>query len=189
MKKTPLENAGLLFPTITTLATCIDEEGRGNIITLGWSMKTSGDPPMVAISVKPSRYSHDLIEKQGEFVLAIPTMGIVEEVHYCGRRSGRNVEKFKETGLTPLPAEKVRAPLIKECPANLECKVVSKLTTGDHTIFVGEVVAAHVDEAAYDEARHCLDLDKVSAIVTHSDEYRATGEVRAYKLNGDAKVL
>lgn len=189
MKKTSLENAGLLFPTITTLATCVDDEGRGNIITLGWSMKTSADPPMVAISVKPSRYSHDLIEKQGEFVLAVPTMEIVEEIHYCGRKSGRNVEKFKETGLTPLPAEKVRAPLIKECPANLECKLVSKLTTGDHTIFVGEVVVAHVDEAAYDEVRRCLDLDKVSAIVTHSDEYRVAGKVRAYKLNGDIKVL
>jgi len=188
MKETPLRSAGLLFPTVAALATCVDEEGEANIIALGWAMKTSHDPPMVAISVKPSRYSHDLIARSGEFVLAIPTMEMVEELHYCGRNSGRDVDKFEETGLTPLPAEKVRPPLIEECAANLECRMVSQLTTGDHTIFVGEVVAAHVDEAAYDEERECLDLDKATAIVTHSDEYRAVGDVEAYKLNGDIKL-
>ena len=188
MKKTSLGDAGLLFPTVATLVTCVDEEGRANIITLGWSMKTSGDPPMVVISVKPSRYSHDLIARSREFVLAIPTMEIVEELHYCGRHSGRDVDKFEETGLTPVPAEEVRPPLIKECAANLECRLVSQMTTGDHTIFVGEVVAAHVDEAVFDEGRKCLDLDKATAIFTHSDEYRAVGSVCAYKLNGDIKL-
>ncbi|MFQ6095375.1 MAG: flavin reductase family protein [Candidatus Bathyarchaeia archaeon] len=189
MKKTSLKNAGLLFPTVATLVTCVDEEGKANIITLGWSMKTSGDPPMVAISVKPSRYSHDLIATGREFVLAIPTMEIVEELHYCGRHTGREVDKFKETGLTPVPAEKVRPPLIRECAANLECRVVSQMTTGDHTIFVGEVVAAHVNETVFDEERECLDLDKAKAIVTHSNEYRGVGSYAAYKLNGDIKVL
>lgn len=189
MKKTSLSDAGLLFPTVATLVTCVDGEGRTNIITLGWSMKTSHDPPMVAISVKPSRYSHDLIASSGEFVLAIPTIEIVEELHYCGRHSGRDVYKFEVTGLTPAPAEKVRAPLIEECPANLECRLVSQLTTGDHTIFVGEVVAAHVDEAFFDEGRRCLDLDEATVIVTHSDEYRAVGGVEAYKLNGDIKLV
>lgn len=189
MKKTMLRNAGLLFPTVATLVTCVDEEGRANIITLGWSMKTSGDPPMVAISVKPSRYSHELIVSSGEFVLAIPTLEVVEALHYCGRHSGRDVDKFKETGLTPLPAEKVRPPLIKECAANLECRLVSQMTTGDHTIFVGEVLAAHINETAFDEERKCLDLDKAKVIVTHSNEYRTVGSVGAYKLNGDIKVL
>jgi flavin reductase (DIM6/NTAB) family NADH-FMN oxidoreductase RutF len=188
MKKTPLDSAGLLFPTIATVATCVDANGKLNIITLGWAMKTSADPPMVAISVKPSRYSHDLIGDSGEFVLSIPTIDIVEEIHFCGRKSGRNVDKFKETRLTPLQAEKINAPLIKECPANLECKVVSQLTTGDHTIYVGEVVAAHVDEALYDGIRRCLDLDKASVIITHSDEYRVAGKVKAYKLNGNVMI-
>lgn len=188
-KNVLLSDAGLLFPTVATLVTCIDEKGKANIITLGWSMKTSGDPPMVVISVKPSRYSHELILRSGEFVLAIPTMEIVEALHYCGRHSGRDIDKFKETELTPVPAEKVGPPLIKECSANLECKLVSHMTTGDHTIFVGEVVAAHVNEDAFDEERKCLDLDKAIAIITHSNEYRAAGSVRAYKLNGDIKVL
>ncbi len=185
MKKIPLSDAGLLFPTITTVATCVDSMGKMNIITLGWAMKTSGNPPMVAISVKPSRHSHDLIMDSGEFVLSIPTMDIVEEIHFCGRQSGRDFDKFKETGLTPVQAEKISAPLIKECPANLECKVVSSLTTGDHTIYVGEVVVAHVNELFYDEIRRCLDLNKASVFITHSDEYRFAGKVGAYKLNGN----
>ncbi|KON30968.1 hypothetical protein AC482_02350 [miscellaneous Crenarchaeota group-15 archaeon DG-45] len=189
MKDTPLRSAGLLFPTVATLATCVDGEGRANIIALGWAMKTSHDPPMVAISVMPSRFSHDLIARSGEFVLAIPTTEMLEELHYCGRHSGRGVDKFEETGLTPVPAKRVRPPLIGECPANLECRVVSRLTTGDHTIFVGEVVVAHVDEAAYDEGRECLDLDRATAVVTHSDEYRAVGDVEAYKLNGEIKPV
>lgn len=185
--KISLKNAGQLFPTVCTLATCAGETGKGNIITLGWSMKTSGDPPMVAISVKPSRYSHDLIKAGGEFVLSIPTEEVLEELHYCGRNSGRDVNKFDETGLTPVNGEKVKAPLIGECAANLECKLVSEHTTGDHTIFVGEVVAAHVDEDLIDSERKCLDLDLASVIVTHSDEYRNVGEVAAYKLNGKIK--
>lgn len=188
MKKTSISDSGLLYPTVVTLATCVDDEGKANIITLGYSMKTSAVPPMVAISIMPSRLSHDLIIKGGEFVLSIPTIDMVKDLHYCGRRSGRDVDKFEETGFTPIPADVVKPPLIKECPANLECRLVSQITTGDHTVFIGEVVAAHVNEDVFDERRKCLDLDKVMAIVSHSDEYRATGSVKAYKLNGDIKM-
>jgi flavin reductase (DIM6/NTAB) family NADH-FMN oxidoreductase RutF len=182
-----LENAGLLFPTVATMAVTIDEKEEPNIITLGWAMKTSHDPPMVAISVKPSRYSHELLEEAREFVLSIPTMDIVEELHYCGRHSGRDAQKFQEMGLTQMAAKKVKPPLIKECAANLECKVISTLTTGDHTIFAGEIVAAHVQDDLFDDERNCLDLDKAKGIVTHSDEYRVVGKVEAYKLNGEMR--
>ena len=185
MREVDLKYAGLLFPTPVVLATCVDKNGNPNIITLGWAMKTSWQPPMVAISVAPSRYSHKLIEETGEFVLAIPTKEIVEMVHKCGRSSGRDIDKFKAFNLTPIPAKKVRPPLIKECVANLECKVVAKVTTGDHTLFIGEVVVAHVDEQYFDERRNCLDLDKAKVLITHSDEYRIVGPVVAYKLNGD----
>jgi len=180
---------GQLFPTTVVLATCIDKKGKPNIITLGWAMKTSGKPPMVAISVAPPRYSHNLIEEAGEFVLAIPTSEIVEAVHKCGRVSGRNVNKFEEFNLIPLPAKKVKPPLIKECVANLECRVVGKMTTGDHTIFVGEVLAAHVNEQYYNAEKHCLDLDKAKVLITHGDEYREIGRVIAYKLNGEIRRI
>lgn len=121
-------------------------DGKRSICPLGWKMNTSISPPMMAISVAPSRFTHELIVKSGEFVLAWPGEDLAEETLFCGTNSGRNVDKFKETGLTPVKGEFVNAPLIKECIANLECKLVGQLTTGDHTIFVGEILAVWVNE-------------------------------------------
>jgi flavin reductase (DIM6/NTAB) family NADH-FMN oxidoreductase RutF len=132
------------------MVTCADEAGKSNIVTLAWSMPTSFDPPLVAISVAPQRYSHKLIEKTGEFVVNVPTIEIARETLFCGRVSGRSHDKFKEAPLTALPAKRVKAPLIKECIAHLECKLVQRMTTGDHTIFIGKVLAAWVNEGAFD---------------------------------------
>jgi len=139
----------LMHPRHTVLVTTVDKSGKPNIITLAWSMVTSFSPLMVAISVAPERYSYGLIKEVGEFVVNVPTMSIVAETLFCGRNSGRDVEKFSATGLTPLPSKIVRPPLIKECAASLECKVRDELETGDHTIFVGEVVAAHVERGLF----------------------------------------
>ena len=141
----------LLHPRHVVLVTCCDREGRANVVTLAWSMPTSFTPPMVAISLAPSRFSHGLIEDTGEFVVNVPTVELLEKVYVAGTRSGRDVDKFKEAGLTPKPARKVRPPIVDECIAHLECKVVNRLTTGDHTIFVGEVVAAYAEEEVFKE--------------------------------------
>lgn len=121
-------------------------EGKVSICPLGWHMNTSGKPPMTAISVAPSRFTHDLIAKSGECVLAWPGEYLAEATHTAGTRSGRNIDKFKECGLTPLPGRQVQAPLVKECVANLECKVRGQLTTGDHTIFALEIVEVWLAE-------------------------------------------
>lgn len=142
----------LMHPRHTVLVTSVDADGKANIITLAWSMVTSFNPPMIAISVAPARYSHDLIKDQGEFVVNVPTMDIVEETLFCGRNSGQKVDKFRDTGLTPVKSRVVRPPLIKECAANIECKVTESFTTGDHTIFVGEVLHAQVDKGLFDKA-------------------------------------
>ena len=139
----------LLHPRHTVLVTCSDKTGRANIITLAWSMPTSFDPPMVAISIAPKRLSHKMIEATGEFVVNVPTMKIVKETLFCGRVSGRRRDKFKETHLTPLPAEKVCSPIIKECVAHLECKLVQKTVTGDHTLFIGKVLSAYVNKGVF----------------------------------------
>jgi len=139
----------LLHPRHTVLVSCIDKTGRGNIITLAWSMPTSIDPPMVVISIAPKRLSHRMIEETGEFVVNVPTMEIVRETLFCGRISGRKCNKFKEAPLTPIPAKKVRSPIIKECVAHLECKLVQQIPTGDHTLFVGEVLTAYVNEGVF----------------------------------------
>jgi len=139
----------LLHPRHTVLVTCVDKSGRANIITLAWSMPTSIDPPMVVISVAPKRLSHGMIEETGEFVVNVPTMGIVRETLFCGRISGTECDKFKEAPLTPLPAKKVHSPIIKECVAHLECKLVQQIPTGDHTLFVGEVLTAYVNKGVF----------------------------------------
>jgi flavin reductase (DIM6/NTAB) family NADH-FMN oxidoreductase RutF len=106
---------------------------------------------MVVISIAPKRCSHRLIEETGEFVLNVPTMKLAKKSLFCGRTSGNKVDKFKETKLTPIAAKKVKSPMIKECVAHLECKLVQKITTGDHTLFVGEVVAAYVNKGVFTE--------------------------------------
>ncbi len=151
----------LLHPRNVVIVSCIDKTGGANIVTLAWSMPTSSDPPLVAISVSLRRYSHRLIEETKEFVVNVPTIEIARETLFCGRVSGRKHDKFKEAPLTALRAKKVQAPIIKECVAHLECKLVQKITTGDHTIFIGEVLAAHVNEGVFDDK---FDISKVNPI-------------------------
>jgi flavin reductase (DIM6/NTAB) family NADH-FMN oxidoreductase RutF len=142
----------LLHPMHVVLVSCVGKTGRPNIITLAWAMPTSLKPPLVALSISPRRHSHGLIEETKEFVINIPTMDLLDKTDFCGTKSGRKHDKFKETGLTPLPAKKVKPPLIKECIGHLECKVHSQFTSGDHTIFIGEIVEAHVDEGTYTDS-------------------------------------
>ncbi|MGQ9460147.1 MAG: flavin reductase family protein [Candidatus Bathyarchaeaceae archaeon] len=151
----------LLHPRLVVLVSCVDEAGKANVITLAWSMPVSINPPIVAISIAPKRYSHQLIQKTGEFVVNIPTMNIVRETLFCGRRSGKTYDKFKETGLTPLPAKMVQPPIIKECVAHLECKLHQQITVGDHTLFIGRVLTAYADDGIFDDK---FDLKKVKPI-------------------------
>ena len=116
-------------------------EDRRSICPLGWKINTSQLPIMVAISVSPRRFTHDLNANSGEFVLAWPGDDLAEETCFCGTKSGRDVHKFKAQGLTPLAGAFVRPPLVKECIANIECRLVGQMAPGDHTIFAGEVLA------------------------------------------------
>ena len=122
-------------------------EGQRSICPLGWKMNTSGSPPMMAISVAPARFTPDLIANSGEFVLAWPGEDLADATLLCGTRTGSDLKKFEAAGLTPIKGEHVQAPLVKECIANLECRVAGQLTTGDHTIFAGEILAAWVNES------------------------------------------
>lgn len=106
---------------------------------------------MVSISVRPQRYSYEMIRETGEFVINLTTRDLAFATDYCGVKSGRDVDKFKEMKLTPLPAEKISAPLIKESPVNIECKVTQTIPLGTHDMFLAEVVAVHADEAYMDE--------------------------------------
>jgi len=168
----------LLHPMHTVLVSCIDKNGKSNIITLAWAMPTSIDPPLIAISIGLTRYSHTLIEETKEFVVNIPTMDKVKEALFCGRVSGRKHDKFKEAALTPLPARKVKPPAIKESVAHLECKLHSQFRTGDHTIFVGEVVEAYVDEEVFKDE---YNLEQVKMIFHLGGDKFATLEPKVFE--------
>jgi flavin reductase (DIM6/NTAB) family NADH-FMN oxidoreductase RutF len=158
----PLSTAyRLLHPRLVVLVSCVDKEGKANVITLAWSMPVSINPPIVAISIAPKRYSHQLVEETKEFVVNIPTMDIVQETLFCGRRSGRSHDKFEETRLTTMPAQMVKPPIIKECVAHLECKLERQITVGDHTLFTGRVLTAYANEGLFDKK---FDVKKVKLI-------------------------
>lgn len=135
------------YPESAAMVTCSNKYGKGNIITIAWFMQTSLEPKYLAISIGKTHFSHGLICDSNEFVLCLPSVEQIDAVLYCGTHSGRNVDKFMETGLKKLKAKYVKAPLIDNSVACFECKVVNKLETGDHTIFVGEILAAYVSDA------------------------------------------
>ena len=136
-----------IYPTPAGLVTSCDADGKPNIITLGEVFNLSiSSPVVVGLAIAPQRYSHQLIRQSGEFVVNLPTAAIFEKVVQCGSASGRDIDKFEAFGLTPMPAQKVRPPLIAECPVNLECLVVGFKSCGDHDLFEGRVLVQHVDE-------------------------------------------
>lgn len=136
------DEIALLYPRQTILVTT-NLEGKDNIITLDWAMPVSFEPCLIAISVAPQRFSSNMLKGSKEFVVAIPTPEMEEAVLYCGSHSGKDTDKFKETGLTKQKAEKISAPLIKEAGANIECRLVDTIEAGDHSIFIGEILKVH----------------------------------------------
>jgi flavin reductase (DIM6/NTAB) family NADH-FMN oxidoreductase RutF len=140
-----------VYPTPAALVTCLDMDGSPNIITLGEVYMLALTPLTIGISIRPSRYSHELLSRIPEYVVNLPTLEMAEAVDLCGTLSGRDIDKFAVTGLTPEPAIIVRPPLIKECPVNIECRVKQILPMGSHDVFVGLAVATHVEDWALDE--------------------------------------
>jgi flavin reductase (DIM6/NTAB) family NADH-FMN oxidoreductase RutF len=162
MKKA-IKKGTYLFPTPAAMVSCAAGGGVTNIITIAWVGVVCSEPPVVSVSIRPGRYSHGLIKKSGEFVVNIPRVGQIRELDFCGVASGREVDKFKELGLTAVPGSEVAAPLILECPVNLECRVIDVKSLGTHDLFLGEIVAAHMDEEVMNE-KGTIDIAKLSPI-------------------------
>lgn len=142
----------LIHPMHTVLVSCIGKSSKPNVIALAWVMPASSDPPLVAISVSPKRYSHSLIEETQEFIVNIPTLELLQSTYACGSFSGRSFDKFKKVGLTQIPARRVKAPAIRECIAHLECTVENQFPAGDHTIFIGRILEAYADPGVFTES-------------------------------------
>ena len=175
MAKQIWKPGNMLYPLPAVMVSVADKEGNPNIITVAWAGTVCTNPPMVSISVRPERYSYHMIDETGEFVINLTTEKLVYATDYCGVRSGKDVDKFKELHLTPEKAEYVSAPLIAESPVNIECKVVKKETPGSHHIFLAEVKAVHVDDAYMDDKKS-FHLSQAKPIVYSHGEYYLLGE-------------
>ena len=166
----------MLYPLPVVMVSLADRDGRPNIITLAWVGTVCTNPPMVSISVRPERYSYPILKETGEFVINLTTKELAFATDYCGVKSGRDVDKFKEMGLTPIPASEVKAPMIKESPVNIECKVRQILPLGSHDMFLADVVAVHADEKYMDE-KHKFRLEQAEPIIYSHGSYFGCGEL------------
>ena len=151
MGKRQFKPGNMLYPVPAVLVTVADREGNSNIFTVAWAGTICTNPPMLSISVRPERHSYHMMKETGEFVVNLTTESMAWATDYCGVRSGRDVDKWKETGLTPEKANVVDVPVIKESPVNIECRVVKVEELGSHHMFIADVVAVDVDEAYMDE--------------------------------------
>lgn len=151
MGKQHWKPGNMLNPVPAVMVSVTDKEGKSNIITVAWAGTVCTNPPMVSISVRPSRYSYQILEETGEFVINLTNESLVKACDYCGVVSGRDVDKFAKTGLTPIPMEHVHAMGIDESPVNMECKITEKRELGSHTMFIAEVVGVTVDDRYMDE--------------------------------------
>jgi len=151
MAKEIWKPGNMLYPLPVVMVSVQDKNGKNNIITIAWAGTVCTNPPMVSISVRPERYSYSIIKETGEFVINLTTKELAYATDYCGVKSGREHDKFKEMNLTPVPASVVSAPLIKESPVNIECKVTECKPLGSHHMFLAEVVAVHAEGQYMDE--------------------------------------
>ena len=176
MAKQQWKPGNMLYPLPAVMVSVRDNEGKDNIITVAWAGTVCTNPPMVSISVRPERYSYHMIEESGVFVINLTTEALTYATDYCGVRSGRNVDKWKETGLTPVPAQTVKAPVIAESPVAIECRVTEVKELGSHHMFLAEVTGVSVDEQCLNE-RGSLELAKAEPIVYSHGGYYGLSEL------------
>ena len=165
----------MLYPLPAVMVSVGDRDGNRNIFTVAWTGTVCTNPPMAYISVRPERYSYHMIEESGEFVINLTTEKLAQAADFCGVRSGRDLDKWKECRLTERMAHSLRyAPCIEESPVNIECRVVKTEKLGSHHMFLGEVTAVQVDDAYMDENGK-FDLNRTGLIVYSHGEYLGMG--------------
>ena len=164
MSKIEWKPGNMLYPLPVVMVTAADDEGHDNIITVAWAGTVCTNPPMLYISVRPERYSYRALKESGEFVVNLTTASMARAVDYCGVRSGRDVDKFKETGLVRGEAVKVNVPVIEDSPVNIECRVRDVLELGSHHMFLADVVHVTVDDRYMDE-RGTFHLERANPLI------------------------
>ncbi|MGN0383150.1 MAG: flavin reductase family protein [Eubacterium sp.] len=175
MAKELWKPGNMLYPLPVVMVSSADKAGNTNILTIAWTGTVCSDPAMVYVSVRKERHSYNMIKETGEFVINLTTEKLAFATDFCGVKSGRDIDKFEAMGLTREKAEYVSAPLIKESPVNIECKVTDIIPCGSHDMFMADVVAVHADDQYMDEKGR-FDLAKANPIVYSHGEYYCIGQ-------------
>ena len=174
MAKQLWKPGNMIYPLPAVMVSVTDGEGNDNIITVAWTGTVCTNPAMAYISVRPSRYSYDMIRKTGEFVINLTTEKLAYATDFCGVRSGRDVDKFRKLNLTKEKAQFVSAPMIGEAPVSIECRVREVKELGSHDMFLADVLAVHADEA-YMDKNNRFRLNDAGLLVYSHGEYLAGG--------------
>ncbi|MBE6017367.1 MAG: flavin reductase family protein [Lachnospiraceae bacterium] len=175
MSKQIWKGGNMLNPVPAVMVTCQRPGEKPNIITVAWTGTVCSNPPMLYVSIRPERYSHGIISDTKEFVVNLVSSSMIRACDWCGVKSGRDCDKFKETGLTPIPSANVNAPTIDESPLSLECKVTDIIKLGSHDMFLAEIVSVAADERYCDENGR-FSMDKADLTAYCHGEYYALGE-------------
>lgn len=176
MPKREFPPSEALYPVPVVLVSCLDKGAKKtNIITLAWCGVVCSSPPMLGISIRPSRLSHGLINNTKDFVVNIPSAKILKETDLCGIISGKDTDKFKACSFTETASSKISSPMITECPVNIECVLKNVIKLGAHDLFLGEVVAVHADDGIL-KPGGSIDYDLAMPFVYTQGEYRAVGK-------------
>ncbi len=167
----------MIYPLPAVMVSCGSEPSEYNILTVSWTGTVCTDPAMCYISVRPERHSYNIIRKTGEFVINLTTKSLAYAADWCGVKSGRQYDKFKEMGLTAVPATIIKAPLINESPVNIECIVRDVRELGSHHMFISEVVAVNADESYYNEESGLFKLRDSEPLCYVHGKYYETGKL------------
>lgn len=170
MEKISFKPGTLLAPLPVIMASIGQNPEEYNIITIAWTGIINSEPPMTYISVRKSRHSHSLLVKNKEYVINLPSENLTFATDLCGVKSGKDINKFEAQKLTPIPADIIKAPMIKECPINIECRVVDIISYPSHDMFVSEILKVHADENLMDDNGR-LQVEKAQLISYIHGEY------------------
>ena len=175
MSKQIWKPGNMVYPLPAVLVTCTDNNGKDNVLTIAWTGTICTDPALAYISVRPERYSYNMIKETGEFVINLTTEELCFATDYCGVKSGKDTDTIKDMKLKLLPGEKVSAPLIEQSPVNIECKVTKTLRLGTHDMYLAQVVAVHADEA-YMDKKGRFSLEQADPIAYSHGSYYTLGK-------------
>lgn len=175
MGKAQWKAGNMVYPVPAVMVSCQRKEERPNIITIAWCGTICSDPPMLSISIRKERHSYGIIKESGEFVVNLVNQKLVKATDYCGVRSGKERDKFKDMHLTPLASKVVHAPGISESPVNIECKVKKIIPLGSHDMFLAQVVGVTIDDTLLDK-KGKFHLNQAGLISYSHGEYFKLGE-------------